>query len=159
MSGPPANRADTASPVDLADLAELRWTWRVVEAGGNGMGRAAFDSAFAQWIAEHAETNLPFLARVDNRAVGMAWLGVVERIPGPDRWPRRAGLVQSVYVRPQYRDRGIGAALMQVVTTEARRLGLDYLMVHPSERSFSFYRRHGFDDAVGTLELELAGRR
>jgi hypothetical protein len=42
MSGPVANRADPASPVDLADLAELRWTWRVVDAGGR---RHGFDDA------------------------------------------------------------------------------------------------------------------
>jgi GNAT superfamily N-acetyltransferase len=159
MTGPTVRRADPARVGDVADLTQLRWVWRVVERGGSGMERGAFDTAFAEWVAAHTHTNVPFIAHVDLVAVGMAWLALVERIPGPDRWQRRAGLVQSVYVLPEHRDRGIGAALLNLVTTEARRLGLDYLMVHPSERSFPFYRRHGFADAAGTLQLELAGRR
>lgn len=159
MTGPAVRRADPAGPADIVDLTRLRWAWRVVECGGSGMERAEFAAAFAAWAAAHADTNVPFLAHVDDGAVGMAWLALVERIPGPERWQRRAGLVQSVYVLPNHRDRGVGAALMSVVTVEAKRFGLDYLMVHPSERSFPFYRRHGFANAAGTLELELAGRR
>ena len=123
------------------------------------MPRAEFDAVFGDWVRSHARSNLPFLARLDGVAVGMAWLALIDRIPGPDRWLRRAGLVQSVFVRDEHRNHGVGAGLMDAVKAAAADERLDYLMVHPSERSFDFYRRHGFADANGTLELNIAVRR
>jgi hypothetical protein len=44
---------------------------------------------------------------------------------------------------------------MELVLAYARDLFLDYVAVHPSERSFPLYRRLGFTDTDGVLELRL----
>lgn len=90
--------------------------------------------------------------------VGMAWLAIVERVPGPARWRRLSGYVQSTYVSPRHRGRGLGSALIDAVIDEAVRRELDYLAVHPSERSFPLYRRLGFSGAGDVLELDLQDR-
>jgi hypothetical protein len=41
------------------------------------------------------------------------------------------------------------------MVSEARAMNLDYLSVHPSERSFAFYRRLGFDAGDRALELRF----
>ena len=89
----------------------------------------------------------------------MAWLCVVDRIPSPGRWTRLAGVLQSLYVVPERRGRGTGAELIQAVLGEARRRGLDYVAVHPTERSFPLYRRAGFGENGRTLEIDLRPRR
>ena len=77
-------------------------------------------AAYAGWVAAHAETHLPFVAEVDGCVVGSAWLLVAERVPGNESLDRRYGDVQSVMVRQEYRNQGIGAALMAAILAEAR---------------------------------------
>jgi GNAT superfamily N-acetyltransferase len=143
---------------DEPALARLRWVWRVEERDEEGMDWSQFLDALTAWIHDHRESHLAWLAERDGEACGMAWLAVTHRVPGPGTWTRLAGAIQSVYVRPEYRNDGIGAALVQAAIGEAGRLGLDYLEVHPSERSFPLYRRTGFSDTGRVLRLDLNSR-
>ena len=101
-------------------------------------------AAFAGWMAAHAETHLPFVAEVDGCVVGAAWLLVAERVPGNESPDRRYGDVQSVMVREQSRNQGIGAALMAAILAEARTRGLEHVTVHSARRAVDFYLRNGF---------------
>ena len=95
-------------PADVPVLAALR-----------DIGAEQID-AYAAWVAAHAETHLPFVAEVDGVVVGAAWLLVAERVPGNGSLDRRYGDIQSVSVRAEFRNRGIGAALMAAILAEAR---------------------------------------
>jgi GNAT superfamily N-acetyltransferase len=68
--------------------------------------------AFAEWVAAHSETHLPFVAEIDGYVVAAAWLLVAERVPRNGSLDRRYGDVQSVMVREEWRNQGVGAALM-----------------------------------------------
>jgi len=148
-----------ATPSDIPDLARLRWEWRAGEGRPLELDEEAFTAQFGPWLLDHWGTHMPFVAEADDAVVGIAWLSVVERVPGPDRMDRRSGLVQAVYVTPARRDDGTGGALVQALIDEAHRRALDYLAVHPSQRSFSLYRRAGFAEYAGTLELDIAATR
>jgi GNAT superfamily N-acetyltransferase len=145
-----------AGPDDLPAVAALRWRWRI----GEGPERPTttldeFTAALQEWAAEHVDSHRAFVAEVDGRAVGIGWLAIVHRTPGPEVWDRRAGLVQALYVVPEARDRGVGADLLGVVVAHAKEIGLQYLGVHPSERSVPFYRRHGFGPYERGFELRF----
>jgi GNAT superfamily N-acetyltransferase len=47
-------------------------------------------------------------------------------------------------VREEYRNQGIGAALMAAILAEARTRDLLHVTVHSSRRAVDFYRRNGF---------------
>jgi len=121
-----------AGAADVAALAELR----AIE--------PAKLTAFADWVTSHAETHLPFVAEVGGRVVGSAWLHVAERVPGDESLDRRYGDVQSVMVREEHRNQGIGAALMAAILAEARSRGLLHVTVHSGRRAVDFYLRNGF---------------
>jgi GNAT superfamily N-acetyltransferase len=148
----------TVRPAGIDDalaLAGLRWAWRAVEMGERGMSEEAFVAAFATWHRDHLQDHQAFIAEADGRAVGMACLAIFERVPGPLRFVRLAGLVQSVYVIPDIRNLGIGRVLVEAVIAEARQRGLEFLIVHPSERAFPLYRRLGFAVTDSLLQLRL----
>ena len=137
-------RVRRATVADAAALAGLRWR-RVTEEGDyGGTDRADYLPFFADWLAEHQASHLPFLAEEGEQPVGMAWLMVAERVPTPRRRSRRSGDVQSVYVVPELRNRGVGAVLLEGVLAEARRLDLEHVTVHSSDRAVPFYQRVGF---------------
>ena len=117
---------------DMAVLAELR-----------GIDGDKLE-AYAGWVAAHAETHLPFVAEIDGFVVGAAWLLVAERVPGNGSLDRRYGDIQSVMVREEYRNRGVGGALMAAILTEARTRGLLHVTVHSGRRAVEFYLRNGF---------------
>ncbi|MFR9779060.1 GNAT family N-acetyltransferase [Micromonospora sp. MS34] len=133
-----------AAAADAAALARLRWRQATDEGGYRGADRVAFLELFTDWLANHLPTHLPFVAEVDGDVVGTAWLMVADRVPGPGRPRRRDGDVQSVYVVPERRDSGVGATLLEAVLAEARRLELEHVTVHSSERAVPLYQRVGF---------------
>lgn len=133
-----------ATAADAAALAGLRWRWVSEERGYTGTDRAAFVELFSAWVTDHLSTHLPFLAEVDDGVVGMAWLMVADRVPAPTRRNRRSGDVQSVYVVPELRNSGVGAVLLEAVLAEARRLKLEHVAVHSTDRAVHLYQRVGF---------------
>ncbi|MDG4826633.1 GNAT family N-acetyltransferase [Asanoa sp. WMMD1127] len=124
-----------ATVADAAALSALR---------RDGVADDAFDTSFSEWLAAHVETHLPFVAELDGRVVGMAWLFVAARVPSRSRRDRRFGDVQSVYVLPSARGRGVGAALLAEVLACAEQLSLEHVTVHSSDRAVSLYTRAGF---------------
>lgn len=125
-----------ATIADVGTLARLRHQWRAGERGERGLDERSFQEAFAAWMEEHWATHIPFLAVREKNPIGMAWLAVVDRVPGPEHFTRRSAYVQSVYVVAAERGQGIGTMLLSLVLEHARGLGLDYVAVHPSERAF-----------------------
>lgn len=151
-------QAVSTEPADVAALALLRYTWCVDEGGESGEP-AGFAAAFGAWWTEHESTHRAWLAERRGEPVGMAWLGLLHRVPGPERFRRVSGNVQSVYVLPTERGAGTGALLVEAVVAHARADGLGYLTVHPSELSYPLYERAGFAVSSGVLELGLAEPR
>jgi GNAT superfamily N-acetyltransferase len=98
----------------------------------------------AAWMSLHAGTHLPFVAEVDGHVVGAAWLLVAGRVPRRESPDRRYGDVQSVMVRAEHRNRGVGAALMAAILAEARARELVHVTVHSGRRAVGFYLRNGF---------------
>jgi GNAT superfamily N-acetyltransferase len=143
-----------ATAVDAAALAAFRWDQFAEQEGHTRIHRSDFLELFSAWVVEHLSTHLPFVAEVDDDMVGMAWLMVADRVSSPDRQHRRCGDVQSVYVVPELRNSGIGAALLNDVLAEARRLELEHVTVHSSERAVHFYQRVGFEHDLRWLRWE-----
>ncbi|WP_436533756.1 GNAT family N-acetyltransferase [Actinoplanes sp. HUAS TT8] len=100
--------------------------------------------AYGDWVAAHQQTHLPFVAEVDGTVVGVAWLHVTERVPGPGAPDRRFGDVQAVEVHPDHRNRGIGSALIAAILADADTRGLLHVTVHSGRRAVDFYLRNGF---------------
>jgi GNAT superfamily N-acetyltransferase len=148
-----------ATAADSAALADLRWAWRAVERSEVGLPRPEFVAQFERWFLEHRGSHFAFLAQAGSLAVGMAWLAMIERVPGPGTWTRLAGHLQSVYVLPAYRNDGVGAALVTAALGKASESDFDYVVVHPSARSFPLYRRLGFRETEAVLEVDLRAHR
>jgi GNAT superfamily N-acetyltransferase len=142
-----------ASEADLPALAALRRQW-TAELDGH-VEDHAFADAFADWWVDERERRTIWVA--ENRAVvGMGNLVEFRRMPRPGRPPSAWGYLGNVYVQPAHRNRGVGAALLDAAVGEARRRGYERVVLNPSERSLSLYRRAGFAPAAGLLLLDLA---
>ncbi|MDQ3716407.1 MAG: GNAT family N-acetyltransferase [Actinomycetota bacterium] len=129
------------------------------EAGEEPAGTAEeYIQTMSDWWASHPG-HVAVLGQPSDalEAVGMAWLAMGDRVPSPAGLRTRSAWVQSVYVRPGHRDRGIGRELLALVAEIARTEKCAYLAVHPSPGSTSLYERCGYAMYQGLLELRLDG--
>jgi ribosomal protein S18 acetylase RimI-like enzyme len=156
MSGALIRRAENA---DAPALALLRRRFKVDEEEGAGVPQdeGEFSAEFAGWLrGRMAGPWRVWLAEVDGEVCGHVFLCLVEKVPSPYPHARALGYVTNFYVTPEQRDHGVGRALLDEVTRYARDHHLDTLVVWPSERSASLYRRCGFDGPDELLELPVA---
>ena len=112
----------------------------------------------AAWMRDNAATHTALVAVDGDRVVGMAWLARLARLPNPGQARRDHGDLQTVYVLPEYRDRGVGSALVAAVVNEARRRGMHFLTVRSGTRSQIVYQRLGFAPYDLLLNLQLDDR-
>jgi GNAT superfamily N-acetyltransferase len=141
-----------ARPADVPALAALRGEWGVETGEADD---PAFRETFRQWVGEHAPTHTAFVAEDGGEVVGMAFLADLPRPPSAGVGRRLHGDLQSVYVRPGHRDRGVGTLLVARVVAEARRRGMTRLTVQSGTRAVTLYERAGFAASPLLLRLDL----
>jgi GNAT superfamily N-acetyltransferase len=154
MGGEPVvRRVDPVETGATAALAGLRRAW--VEEREGPVEDPAFEAAFGEWWAREARQRLAWLAEIDGVAVGMVNALEFTRMPTPGRPAGHWGYLGNAYVRPEHRDRGVGALLVGALIEEARARGWVRIVLSPSARSVPFYRRAGFRDADELLVMSL----
>ena len=106
------------------------------------------------WVG--GRTPESYLAAISGRHVVIAETGdVPPRVLGFGQLLPQEGLIEAVYVDPDARRRGIGAALVAALEREARLRGAPTLALDASLNSVPFYRALGFD-VVAATEHALA---
>jgi GNAT superfamily N-acetyltransferase len=136
-----------ATPDDAALLAEHRArVWREVgdwDAGAMAAQVPVWTAWFHEALADGVYVS--FVAEENGEAIASGSLLVHVAIPRPG-WPAdREGRVQSVYVIPHARRRGIARALMDHVMEYARAAMLIRLTLHPSDEARPMYAALGFE--------------
>jgi len=120
---------------------------------------SAFAADLLSWWEAHQASHVPFLAALPSgAAAGMARLAIAARVPRPGGQGRLCGDVQSVYVVPEHRSAGIGAALIDAVVRHADALGAEHVTVHANQRARSLYEEAGFAVSHDLLVRTRGGR-
>jgi GNAT superfamily N-acetyltransferase len=144
-----------ATSTDVPALAELRRvsTFEIhPERYDDG-----YQDRFAAWYEQEASRRRCWIAEDGGTAVGMMNLVLFERMPRPGPDPGRWAYLANAYVRPAYRNQGIGARLVAALLSYADEAGYARVVLSPSQRSIPFYRRAGFGPADALLLREHPG--
>ncbi len=140
-----------AGPEDVAHLARLLW----LNSTADQQAQQSVDSFAADldaWWADH-DSHFAFVARLaEVGVVGVTWLAFAARVPRPGVTTRRSGDIQSVFVVPEQRGKGIGSALVQAATEHALRLGVTRVTVHSGRKAVPLYERLGFASSRQLLQ-------
>lgn len=134
---------DRAGRQDVSQLARLLW----VHAAPDEQARQSVESFATDldaWWADHEASHLAFLARTGDDVVGMAWLALLPRVSRPGTRARSSADLQSVFVLPAHRGRGVGSALVKAATEYALRRGAARVTVQSGDKAVRLYERLGF---------------
>jgi GNAT superfamily N-acetyltransferase len=142
-----------ATVADVPVLAELRHAFTFEDPAQPVELRDDFEGAFAEIVGAGITSGrwTVWVAEADGEIVSHIFVGLIDKIPRPIRQDRWLGYVTNVYTRPEHRGRGVGAALLDRVTTWAAEQHVELLLVWPSEESVGFYERAGFSSGRDPL--------
>jgi GNAT superfamily N-acetyltransferase len=138
-----------ASEPDALALARLRYEFRslfhqVLE------DEPAFVDRCTVWMRERLRSESLWkcwIAELQDTAVGNVWIQLVEKIPNPIEEAEYYVYLTNFYIREQYRSHGVGSMLLSEILNWVKSKNVKTVILWPSERSKSFYIRHGFATA------------
>jgi GNAT superfamily N-acetyltransferase len=124
---------------DLAVVAALRAHWTP-----DAKPDDDFEEQLAEWLAAEGDRRTVWLAFLDDEPAGLASVFEYRRMPRPGRMDSRWGYVSNMFVREDFRGRGIGSALLASLIEAADARGYARLILSPTLRAVPFYERAGF---------------
>lgn len=154
-----------AKPADAAELARLRWEYRVQDQ--TRQAHHEFLRECEIWLKEALTSGQWTIAVAESEGqtlCGCMYLQCVSKVPIPGAIARAWGYVTNAYVCPEQRGHGTGRDLLNLLIDVARTRELEFLIVWPSEEAVTLYERAGFrpaaevhdrSDDYPPLELEL----
>lgn len=155
MSGIQIQKAGPEDALVVMDLVSL--LLRELGEEGDETGDLDFSEMKTGWQA-NAKNHMAFLARTeDGTAVGVATLATAFALYANGCY----GIINEMYVAPEYRSTGVGALLIEAVTAHGREQGWQRLDVTAPEserweRTRRFYEGLGFKFTGPKLKLLLS---
>jgi GNAT superfamily N-acetyltransferase len=104
---------------------------------------------------------IAWIAEAEGRAAGQSALRLAQRRARGEAGPGAAALeaeLMNVFVRPEFRRRGLGEALVAAALEEARAMGVGRITLQGTEDSRRIYERAGFRGRGGRMILDLRDR-
>jgi GNAT superfamily N-acetyltransferase len=146
-----------AVEADLPALAQMRWDFRSEFNPPDPMPEAEFLPGCLDFLRQSLASGrwAMWIAEEDGQIVAQAFVEVVAKMPDLHHFVRGYGYVTNVYTRPAYRNRGVGAQIMEQVRAWAVERNLESLILWPSTLAGPFYARAGYHPIERALELRL----
>lgn len=142
-----------AKPEELPQLAAMRWALWLEDGDAPALQeRDDFLQTFVAWLKPRLSSSwFVWCALDDGVIVSHIYIQRIEKLPKPSAPQDAYGYVTSVYTKPEYRNRGLGAELLDEVQRWALSVDLEFLVLWPSEASTRFWTRAGFTDNESLL--------
>lgn len=94
------------------------------------------------WVAEENET-----------IVSHIYIEVIQKVPRPGRITYPFAYMTNVYTIPEYRNKGIGSALLQTINEWIKENKYEFVIVWPSEDSNGYYEKNGYVHCSEPMEF------
>ena len=149
------------TPSDYPAIAELRWLLKASELSEPDEHRKQeFLDRYQKHSqeADKGDRTVHWLIDDHGTIAGVMTVRIVQKEPSPLEEPEDWGYLTNAVVVPEKRNLGLGTQLLETISAWAMKIGLEVIIVWPSDDAYSFYRRAGFKGHDDPLQLTLSSR-
>lgn len=97
-------------------------------------------------------SHIAVVAEADDSDAGCGAICLSEELPSPDNPSGRCAYLMNIYVRREYRERGVGHAIVGWLVDKARGLGCDKIYLETTDCARTLYKDIGFKDLTGLMK-------
>lgn len=97
-------------------------------------------------------SHIAVVAEADDSDAGCGAICLSEELPSPDNPSGRCAYLMNIYVRREYRERGVGHAIVGWLVDKARALGCDKIYLETTDCARTLYKDIGFKDLTGLMK-------
>lgn len=97
-------------------------------------------------------THIAIVASADGTDAGCGAICLGEELPSPDNPSGRCAYLMNIFVREEYRRRGIGGTMVRWLIDKARRNGCDKIYLETTSAGKPVYEKNGFRELPGIMK-------
>lgn len=105
---------------------------------------------YLQHIADGS--HIAIVASVDDTDAGCGAICLSDELPSPDNPSGHCAYLMNIYVRKNYRSRGIGRQMVEWLVTKAREMGCGKIYLETTDAAHSLYNSVGFKELPGIMK-------
>lgn len=108
-----------------------------------------------QYYREHIAdgSHVAMVAEIDGAGVGCGAICLQDELPSPDNPSGKCAFIMNIYVREDYRRRGIGEAIVRRLVEKGKELGCDKIYLESTIGAHNLYESIGFADMPGMMKF------
>ena len=96
--------------------------------------------------------HVAIMAQIDDEDVGCGAICLSEELPSPDNPSGRCAYLMNIYVRREFRRRGVGHSIVRWLVDKALALGCDKIYLETTECARTMYSDLGFKELTGIMK-------
>lgn len=97
-------------------------------------------------------SHIAIIAEMNGEDVGCGAICLSEELPSPDNPSGQCAYIMNIYVRKEYRGKGIGHSVVRWLVEKAQQLGCDKIYLETTDEAKSLYKSIGFRDLTGYMK-------
>ena len=97
--------------------------------------------------------HMAFVATMGDVDAGCGGVCFTDELPSPDNPTGLCAYLMNIYVRPEYRNRGVAHAIVKRLVEEARQRNCDKIYLEATDQGKAIYRSLGFKDMPDMMKL------
>ena len=144
-----------AESIDIEQLIKMRWD-NTIEFDESK--REESYEEFARECQSFLESALTsnqwfiWLAVEQEKVVSHIYIELIQKVPRPGRITHPFAYMTNVYSIPEYRNKGIGSKVLQVVNNWIKEKEYEFVIVWPSDEATHFYKKNGYHPCTDPME-------
>ncbi|MFX1418771.1 MAG: GNAT family N-acetyltransferase [Promethearchaeota archaeon] len=116
-----------------------------------------FRASLKEFFLEKMKSNefIAWLAEFENKIIATSGLSFLQKPPHFINRTGKFAYIMNMYTKPEWRKKGIGAALLEKLFEEIKIRGIQSVVLHSTPSGFSLYEQYGFRENDGDKEMIL----
>lgn len=141
---------------EVKDISELlKWRREVIETVFDQDPSDTLMGANRDYYMRHLadKSHLAFIAETNGEEAGCGAICFSEELPSPDNPSGKCAYLMNIYVRNEFREKGVGHTIVKRLIEEARKRDCEKIYLETTDLGRSLYESLGFRDLPDMMKL------